>query len=93
LKHPFAFLHLGANADRALIGNVIIKNTPHLEELDLYGHPIDVPQENLFLFAGILVLVTIVPLGFAWKTYNDRLKSELAKKDETSRSHEENPAA
>ncbi|MFA5236131.1 MAG: MFS transporter [Bacilli bacterium] len=76
-----------------LIGNVIIKNTPHLEELDLYGHPIDVPQENLFLFAGILVLVTIVPLAFAWKTYNDRLEGELAKKDEANRNHEENPAA
>ncbi|MFA6781472.1 MAG: MFS transporter [Bacilli bacterium] len=59
-----------------LVGNVIIKNTDHMERLDLYGNPIDVPQENLFLFAGLLVLVTIIPLGIAWKVYNDRMKAE-----------------
>ena len=67
-----------------LVGNVIIKNTSHDTRLDLYGNPIDIPQENLFLYAGLLVLVTIIPLGIAWKVYNDRLKKEALKaKDDT----------
>ncbi|MFA5421326.1 MAG: MFS transporter [Bacilli bacterium] len=70
-----------------LIGGGIIKYTPHLIQNDIYGNPIDVPQENLFLFAGILVMVTIVPLVVAWLVYNERLKKEaelaLRKKDES----------
>ena len=63
-----------------LVGNIIIKNTSHETQLDLYGNPIDIPQENLFLFAGLLVLVTVIPLGFAWKVYNDRMKAEALSK-------------
>ena len=34
---------------------------------------IDVPQENLFLIAGILVLITLIPLYFASKAYRKRV--------------------
>ncbi len=49
-----------------LTGNAIIKNTPQ-EQLryDVYNHVIDVPQENLFLIAGFMVLLTLIPLYFA----------------------------
>lgn len=58
-----------------LIGNAIIKNTPQSEpKYDVYGHIIDVPQENLFLIAGFLVLVTLIPLYFAAKEYNKRVR-------------------
>lgn len=63
-----------------LVGNIIIKNTSHEIQYDLYDNPIDIPQENLFLFAGLLVLVTVIPLGFAWKVYNDRMKAEALSK-------------
>ena len=80
-----------------LIGNLIIKNTDHMERLDLYGNPIDIPQENLFLFAGLLVLATIVPLVFAWLTYNKRMKAEkekeLLENNESERNNQENPVA
>ncbi len=56
-----------------LIGNAIIKYTPQTEpKYDVYGHMIDVPQENLFLIAGIMVLLTLVPLYFAAKHYRKR---------------------
>ena len=56
-----------------LTGNVIIKNTPQLQPVyDVYGHIIDVPQENLFGIAGIMVLLTLIPLYFAGKAYNKR---------------------
>ncbi|MDI9511305.1 MAG: MFS transporter [Bacilli bacterium] len=64
-----------------LAGNFIIKNTSHSEQLDLYGNPIDVPQENLFLFAGLMVLLTIVPLVFAWRAYDKRLKEQRSLAD------------
>lgn len=58
-----------------IIGNVIIKATPQETPIyDTYNHVIDVPQENLFLYAGLLVLVAFIPLGFAWKAYNKRIK-------------------
>lgn len=57
-----------------LTGNVIIKNTPQQEvRYDVYGHVIDVPQENLFLIAGFMVLLTFVPLYFAAKAYKKRV--------------------
>ena len=57
-----------------LTGNIIIKNTPQPEPVyDLYGHLIDVPQENLFGIAGIMVLLTLIPLYFAAKEYKKRL--------------------
>lgn len=57
-----------------LVGNVIIKNTPQTDvKYDVYGHVIDVPQENLFLIAGIMVLVTLLPLYFAAKEYYRRI--------------------
>ena len=39
---------------------------------DVYGHVIDVPQENLFLIAGFMVLITLIPLYFAAKAYRRR---------------------
>ncbi len=57
-----------------LIGNAIIKYTLQAEiKYDVYGHVIDVPQENLFLIAGFMVLLTLVPLVFAAKEYHKRL--------------------
>ncbi len=57
-----------------LTGNVIIKNTPRTDvKYDVYGHVIDVPQENLFLIAGFMVLVTLIPLYFAAKEYKKRV--------------------
>lgn len=57
-----------------LIGNVIIKNTPQTDiKYDVYGHVIDVPQENLYLIAGGMVLVTLIPLYFAAKEYRKRV--------------------
>lgn len=58
-----------------LIGNAIIKNTPQTNpQYDVYGHVIDVPQENLFLIAGFMVLLTLIPLFFAAKEYNKRVR-------------------
>ena len=60
-----------------LIGNLIIKLTPQENPIyDIYGHVIDVPQENLFLYAFILVLLTFIPLFFASRLYFKRLKEE-----------------
>lgn len=61
-----------------LIGNVIIKTTAQIGEpkYDTYGHLIEVPQENLFLFAGILVIFTLIPLFFASKAYKNRIKEK-----------------
>ncbi len=57
-----------------LIGNAIIKNTPQTDiKYDIYGHIIDVPQENLFLIAGFMVLLTLIPLYFAQKEYKKRI--------------------
>ena len=57
-----------------LIGNVIIKNTPQpVPVYDVYGHVIDVPQENLFGIAGIMVLLTLIPLYFGGKAYRKRI--------------------
>ena len=61
-----------------LIGNIIIKTTAQIGEpkYDNYGHLIEVPQENLFLFAGILVVFTLIPLFFANKAYKNRIKEK-----------------
>ncbi len=57
-----------------LIGNAIIKYTPQTDiKYDVYGHVIDVPQENLFCIAGFMVLLTLIPLYFAAKQYHKRL--------------------
>ena len=57
-----------------LVGNVIIRKTPQTDlKYDVYGHVIDVPQENLFLIAGFMVLITLVPLYFAAKEYKKRV--------------------
>jgi hypothetical protein len=57
-----------------LTGNAIIKNTPQdVIRYDVYGHAIDVPQENLFLIAGFMVLITLIPLYFASKEYYKRV--------------------
>ena len=57
-----------------LVGNFIIKHTPQpLPVYDVYGHIIDVPQENLFGIAGIMVLLTLIPLYFGSKEYRKRV--------------------
>ena len=60
-----------------LIGNFIIKHTPQLTPVyDVYGHLIDVPQENLFSIAAVMVLLTLVPLYFGSKLYRKRMESK-----------------
>ena len=60
-----------------IIGNIIIKSTAQMQEIrDDYGNIIDVPQENLFLIAGIIVIFTLIPLFFAAKEYFKRIKTE-----------------
>lgn len=60
-----------------LIGNGIIKHTaqgdPHYDQ---FGLLIEVPQENLFLWASIIVLLTFIPLIIGSKVYNKRVKEE-----------------
>ena len=73
-------IHLAASKDRfdlAAVGNAIIKGTPQDQALrDVYGNPIDVPQENLFLYAGVMVLLTFIPLFFAWREYDRRIRAK-----------------
>ena len=58
-----------------LTGGIIIKYTPQPVEVhDQYGHIIDVPQENLFLYSALMVLLTIIPLIFAWREFDKELK-------------------
>ena len=58
-----------------LAGNFIIKHTPQPQPIyDVYGHLIDVPQENLFGIAAIMVLITLIPLYFGNKEYRKRTK-------------------
>lgn len=60
-----------------IIGNIIIKSTAQMQEIrDDYGNIIDVPQENLFLIAGIIVAFTLIPLFFAAKEYFKRIKAQ-----------------
>ena len=43
---------------------------------DDFGNIIDVPQENLFLIAGVIVIFTLIPLFFAAKEYFKRIKAQ-----------------
>lgn len=62
-----------------IIGNIIIKSTAQMQEIrDDYGNIVDVPQENLFLIAGIIVIFTFIPLYFASKAYNKRIANKKA---------------
>ncbi len=62
-----------------LIGGAIIKNTAQGNpNYDVYGNLIEVPQENLFLIAGLVVIVTLIPLVFATKLYNKRIAQKKA---------------
>lgn len=59
-----------------LIGNIIIKKTAQgTPNYDDFGHLIEVPQENLFLYAAIMVIFTLIPLYFGAKTYYKRIKN------------------
>ncbi len=60
-----------------LIGNVIIKRTAQgSPNYDDFGHLIEVPQENLFGYAAIIVLLTLIPLFFGARAYYKRVKEE-----------------
>ena len=69
-----------------ILGNIIIKNTPQPEPalVDAYGIPIDVPQENMFLFASILSVLTLIPLFFGARLYHKRYQKapEIGEKKE-----------
>ncbi len=59
-----------------IVGNIIIKNTEQpIPRYDDYGHVVDVPQENMFLFASILAILTLVPLFFGARLYIRRYKA------------------
>jgi MFS family permease len=65
-----------------IIGNIVIKNTPQplidgKPLVDAYGVPIDVPQENMFLYASILSVLTLVPLFFGWRLYKKRYGAKV----------------
>lgn len=76
-----------------LIGNVIIKNTESGVSINDFGIEEQIPQENLFLFAGILVVFTLVPLYFAAREYKKRLQSTAGSDNaETSATEETNDA-
>ena len=60
-----------------LIGNFIIKHTAQGDpQYDSNGFLIEVPQENLFLWASIMVLLTFIPLIIGSKVYNKRVKED-----------------
>ena len=63
-----------------LIGGAIIKDTAQsgTPNLDDFGMPVEVPQENLFLIGGLVVLITLIPLVFATKLYNKRIAQKKA---------------
>jgi hypothetical protein len=53
---------------------IAMRHTPQpVPAYDIYGHLIDVPQENLFGIAGIMVLLTLIPLYFGGKEYRKRI--------------------
>ncbi len=45
-------------------------------QYDEFNHPIYVPQASLFLYASFVVLLAFIPLFFAGKLYNKRIKAE-----------------
>ncbi|MBQ2894824.1 MAG: hypothetical protein IJE92_04825, partial [Clostridia bacterium] len=63
-----------------LIGGAIIKETAQsgTPNYDDYGMLVEVPQENLFLIGGLVVLITLIPLVFATKLYNKRIAQKKA---------------
>ncbi len=65
-----------------LIGDIIISNTDGGVSTNEYGIVEQIPQENMFLYAGILVLFTIIPLIFAAREYKKRIKGGISYDDE-----------
>lgn len=62
-----------------LIGGAIIKGAAQGDpQFDAYGNVVQIPQENLFLIGGLVVLVTLIPLIFATKLYNKRIAQKKA---------------
>ena len=62
-----------------LIGGAIIKGTAQGDpQYDAYGNMVPLPQENLFLIGGLVVLITLIPLIFATKLYNKRIAQKKA---------------
>jgi len=58
-----------------LIGGAIIKATGS-QGVDQYGMAVDIPPADLFFWASFVVLATFVPLYFAAKLYNKRIKAK-----------------
>jgi Na+/melibiose symporter-like transporter len=67
-----------------LIGTLVVTSSskiPRTRYNTIYNdNPIDITAGEFILFAGLLVLVTVIPLGFAWKVYNKRMKAEALSK-------------
>ena len=62
-----------------LIGGAIIKGTAQGDpQFDAYNNVVQIPQENLFLIGGLVVLLTLIPLIFATKLYNKRIAQKKA---------------
>ena len=58
-----------------LSGHFIIKAFSE-NGVDANGMAINIPQQNLFLFAAFMALVALIPLFFATKEYNKRIKAK-----------------
>lgn len=58
-----------------LIGNVIVKNGAGTT-VNAYGIVENIPTEDIYLWAAILVMLTFVPLYFAARRYFKRTKEE-----------------
>ena len=59
-----------------ICGDIIIKGAyGNNVQFDEFNHPIYVPQSSLFLYAGIVVLLSFIPLFFANKLYKKRINA------------------
>ncbi len=57
----------------SIIGNAVIKNGTGTV-VNEYGITENIPTESIFLWAAILVILTFIPLFFAARQYNRRIK-------------------
>ncbi len=60
-----------------VVGNIIIKGASDIQ-YDVYGNPINIPDERLFFWASFVVLATFIPLFFAWRIYKKRIAAKKA---------------
>ena len=64
-----------------IIGNIVIKHGAGTV-VNEYGITENIPTESIFLWAAVLVLLTFIPLYFAARRYNSRIKEQKAQTQE-----------